>query len=71
MTEQAKPAGTATLSYGDKSVELPVLAGSTGPDHDKRFEAWAVVGDERTWVVDTGFEEIEMSPSMVKAIASP
>jgi citrate synthase len=32
MTEQAKPAGTATLTYGDKSVELPVLSGSTGPD---------------------------------------
>ena len=32
MTEQAKSAGTATLTYGDKSVELPVLAGSTGPN---------------------------------------
>ncbi|GLS00394.1 citrate synthase [Brevundimonas denitrificans] len=32
MTEQAKTAGTATLTYGDKSVELPVLSGSTGPD---------------------------------------
>ena len=32
MTEQAKPAGTATFTYGDKNVELPVLAGSTGPD---------------------------------------
>jgi len=32
MTEQAKPAGTAILTYGDKSVELPVLAGSTGPN---------------------------------------
>ena len=32
MTELAKPAGSATLTYGDKTVELPVLAGSTGPD---------------------------------------
>ncbi|HZV83522.1 MAG TPA: citrate synthase [Brevundimonas sp.] len=32
MTEQAKAAGSATLSYGGKSVELPVLAGSTGPN---------------------------------------
>ncbi len=32
MTELAKTAGTATLTYGDKSVELPVLSGSTGPD---------------------------------------
>ena len=29
MTEQAK---SATLTYGDKSVDLPVLSGSTGPD---------------------------------------
>jgi citrate synthase len=32
MTEQAKPAGTATMTIGDKSVELPVLGGSTGPN---------------------------------------
>jgi citrate synthase len=32
MTEQAKAAGSATLTYGDKTVELPVLSGSTGPD---------------------------------------
>ena len=32
MTEQAKPAGSATFTLGDASVELPVLAGSTGPD---------------------------------------
>ncbi|HEY0102635.1 MAG TPA: citrate synthase [Brevundimonas sp.] len=32
MTEQAKAAGSATLTYGDKSVDLPVLAGSTGPN---------------------------------------
>ncbi len=32
MTEPSKSAGTATLTYGDKSVDLPVLAGSTGPN---------------------------------------
>ncbi|HRO33190.1 MAG TPA: citrate synthase [Brevundimonas sp.] len=32
MTEQAKSAGTATLNYADKSVELPVMKGTTGPD---------------------------------------
>ncbi|HST92492.1 MAG TPA: citrate/2-methylcitrate synthase, partial [Brevundimonas sp.] len=32
MTEQAKAAGSATLTYGGKAVELPVLAGSTGPN---------------------------------------
>lgn len=32
MNEQAKPARAAVLNYGDVSVELPVLKGSTGPD---------------------------------------
>lgn len=32
MTEQAKPAGSATLSFEDRTIELPVLSGSTGPD---------------------------------------
>ncbi|MEQ7155258.1 citrate synthase [Brevundimonas aurifodinae] len=32
MTEAPKSAGTATLTYGDTSVELPVMAGSTGPN---------------------------------------
>jgi citrate synthase len=32
MTEATKSAGSATLTLGDKSVELPVLSGSTGPD---------------------------------------
>ena len=32
MTEASKIAGSATLTYGDKSVELPVLSGTTGPD---------------------------------------
>jgi citrate synthase len=32
MTDQAKTARSATLTLGDKTVELPVLSGSTGPD---------------------------------------
>jgi len=32
MTEVSKSAGSATLTYGDVSVELPVIAGSTGPN---------------------------------------
>ena len=32
MTEQAKTAASATLSFEDKTIELPVLSGSTGPD---------------------------------------
>jgi len=32
MTEVSKSAGSATLTYGDVSVELPVIAGSAGPN---------------------------------------
>src|SRR6188768_55461 len=32
MTDPVKSAGTATLDYAGKSVELPVLKGTTGPD---------------------------------------
>jgi citrate synthase len=32
MTDQAKTARSATLTLGDKTVELPLLSGSTGPD---------------------------------------
>jgi len=32
MTDASNVAGSATLTYGDKSVELPVLSGSTGPN---------------------------------------
>jgi citrate synthase len=41
---QAKPAGTATLNYNDKTVEFPVFSGSEGPD----------VVDIRTLYRDTG-----------------
>ena len=32
MTYQTKTAGAATLSYAGKTVDLPVLSGTTGPD---------------------------------------
>jgi len=32
MNDKAKSAGSATLTLGDKTVDLPVLSGSTGPD---------------------------------------
>ena len=32
MTDVSKSAGSATLNYAGKSVDLPVLKGSTGPD---------------------------------------
>ena len=32
LLKQGTPAGTATLTFGEKSVKLPVLKGSVGPD---------------------------------------
>jgi len=52
MTEQAKPAGTATLTYGDKSVELPVLSGSTGPDV---IDIRKLYGATEAFTYDPGF----------------
>jgi citrate synthase len=52
MTEQAKPAGTATLNYRDKSVELPVLSGSTGPDV---IDIRKLYGATEAFTYDPGF----------------
>jgi len=52
MTEQAKPAGTATLTYGDKSVDLPVLSGSTGPDV---IDIRKLYGATEAFTYDPGF----------------
>ncbi|HVL41309.1 MAG TPA: citrate synthase [Brevundimonas sp.] len=52
MTEQAKPAGTATLTYRDKSVDLPVLSGSTGPDV---IDIRKLYGATEAFTYDPGF----------------
>jgi citrate synthase len=52
MTEQAKAAGSATLTYGDKSVELPVLAGSTGPNV---IDIRKLYGSTDAFTYDPGF----------------
>ncbi|MBI2260114.1 MAG: citrate (Si)-synthase [Caulobacterales bacterium] len=52
MTELAKPAGSATLTYGDKSVELPVLSGSTGPDV---IDIRKLYGATEAFTYDPGF----------------
>ncbi|MDI1326881.1 MAG: citrate synthase [Brevundimonas sp.] len=52
MTEQAKPAGTATLTFRDKSVELPVLSGSTGPDV---IDIRKLYGATEAFTYDPGF----------------
>ncbi|HWQ85498.1 citrate synthase [Brevundimonas sp.] len=52
MTEHAKPAGSATLTYRDKSVELPVLSGSTGPDV---IDIRKLYGATEAFTYDPGF----------------
>ncbi|KQY96546.1 citrate synthase [Brevundimonas sp. Root1423] len=52
MTEQAKPAGSATLTFRDKSVELPVLSGSTGPDV---IDIRKLYGATEAFTYDPGF----------------
>jgi citrate synthase len=52
MTELAKPAGSATLTYGDKTVELPVLSGSTGPDV---IDIRKLYGATEAFTYDPGF----------------
>ena len=52
MTEHAKPAGTATLTYGNKAVDLPVLSGSTGPDV---IDIRKLYGATEAFTYDPGF----------------
>ncbi|RZI99872.1 MAG: citrate (Si)-synthase [Brevundimonas sp.] len=52
MTEQAKPAGSATLTFRDKSVELPVLSGTTGPDV---IDIRKLYGATEAFTYDPGF----------------
>jgi citrate synthase len=52
MTELAKPAGKATLTYGDKSIDLPVLSGSTGPDV---IDIRKLYGSTEAFTYDPGF----------------
>ncbi|MEJ6787947.1 citrate synthase [Brevundimonas sp. BR2-1] len=52
MTEQAKPAGSATLTFRDKSVDLPVLSGSTGPDV---IDIRKLYGATEAFTYDPGF----------------
>ncbi|MGV9006100.1 MAG: citrate synthase [Brevundimonas sp.] len=52
MTEQAKPAGTATLTYDGKSIDLPVLAGTTGPNV---IDIRKLYGATEAFTYDPGF----------------
>ena len=49
---QAKPAGTATLRYKDKSVEFPVYSGSEGPDV---VDIRSFYGETGMFTYDPGF----------------
>jgi citrate synthase len=52
MTDPAKTAGSATLTLGGKTVELPVLSGSTGPDV---IDIRKLYGATDTFTFDPGF----------------
>ena len=43
---------SATLTYGDKTVELPVLSGSTGPDV---MDIRKLYGETGAFTFDPGF----------------
>ncbi|QTN18630.1 citrate (Si)-synthase [Brevundimonas sp. AJA228-03] len=65
MTEASKPAGTATLTYGDKTVELPVLSGSTGPDV---IDIRKLYGATDTFTFDPGFTSTAACESAITYI---
>ncbi len=48
----AKPAGTATFTYGNKKLELPVLSGTEGPDV---VDIRKLYGDADLFTYDPGF----------------
>jgi citrate synthase (EC 2.3.3.1) len=52
MTEQPKSAASATLSYAGKSVELPVLSGSVGP---QVIDIRKLYGSTDAFTYDPGF----------------
>ncbi|WP_269513766.1 citrate synthase [Brevundimonas subvibrioides] len=65
MTEASKLAGTATLTYGDKTVELPVLSGSTGPDV---IDIRKLYGATDTFTFDPGFTSTAACESAITYI---
>ncbi|HEV7352650.1 MAG TPA: citrate synthase [Brevundimonas sp.] len=52
MTDQTKTAGSATLSYAGKTVDLPVLSGTTGPDV---IDIRKLYGATEAFTYDPGF----------------
>ena len=68
MTEQAKPAGSATFTLGDASVELPVLAGSTGPDVVDIRKLYGATG---AFTFDPGFTSTASCESALSCPSGP
>ncbi|MFN3352065.1 MAG: citrate synthase [Brevundimonas sp.] len=52
MTDQTKAAGSATLNYAGKTVDLPVLSGTTGPDV---IDIRKLYGATEAFTYDPGF----------------
>src|ERR1044071_3671047 len=49
---KAKPAGTATLTYGNQNIEFPVLGGTVGPNV---LDIRKLYGDAGVFTYDPGF----------------
>jgi citrate synthase len=65
LLKQGTPAGTATLTFGDKSVKLPVLKGSVGPDV---IDVRPIYGAAHAFTFDPGFTSTASCESTITYI---
>ena len=65
MENKTKPSGTATLNVGDKTLELPVLAGTVGPDVIDVKSLYAQTG---MFTLDPGFTSTASCESQITYI---
>jgi citrate synthase len=65
LLKHGTPAGTATLTVGDKSVKLPVLKGAVGPDV---IDVRPLYGATKTFTFDPGFTSTASCESTITYI---
>jgi citrate synthase len=65
MENKTKPSGSATLKVGDKTLELPVLSGSVGPDVIDVKSLYAQTG---MFTLDPGFTSTASCESQITYI---
>ncbi|MDF1681521.1 MULTISPECIES: citrate synthase [Ponticaulis] len=65
MENKTKPSGSATLNVGDKTLELPVLSGSVGPDVIDVKSLYAQTG---MFTLDPGFTSTASCESQITYI---